>query len=426
MKRGLKNFLIVISCFLILCCVAIDVWYLSILLYGPDKVLSYTHEIGFQTVTDEDGTETNAHFIELNYFANSDNSGLEAFEIKFNYMLDETQTAFYSQGLQYVSEPNEKLNFDYQVAEGQGNGKHVSTYNTFLTYYYVHEFWGAYQNTNGNEYNYASSDDYEHTIFSTNPISASTLFKIQLGDELFLMKFKNADTIASNENFVYENSVLRYSFVYSDYQVNRYYTYYDVNYFVKILYDSIKALPSGTNSTMVFEFGNLFDYYKYDETTGQYSETVIGDEAEKLKIVEDIKSYYTIKVNTSSKGIQSASESLFNCVNGSTTYNTIPGGNTDDYFIGRSYLEVTEKDFDLVEIEPGYCVLKLKENFINYYSKYDTLILKINVNLDRFVENQITILGFANDSGLSDFEVSESYFSQTIDGTLTQWEVEYA
>ena len=284
--------------------------------------------------------------------------------------------------------------------------------------------WGGYRPSEDvSYYNYASADNYEHVMLSTNPVSTTSNFKIQLGDDLFLMSFKNDKTEMNENNYMY-----RYqgdTKIYVVYNINTYYdcyAYYDYNYFCKLMYEAVQSIPSGTNSAMVFEFGDLFDYFKYDEQDKDYKKV---DVIETEKIKKDIKSYYAIKVNKSANGVQQASESLFGAVNGSTTYN-MNSINSDDYFIGRSYLNVSEKDFDLVEIETGYCVLKLKEDFVKAYGKYDNIILKVNVNLDYFKNNNITILGFATDNGLSDFNVEHCYFYETINGEIIQTEVSYA
>ena len=70
-------------------------WYAYIYFFGVEKIISQTFKVGDQVVMKEDGTTDTKTFIELNLYDN-------VFEIKFNYMLDETKTAFYSQGLQYV------------------------------------------------------------------------------------------------------------------------------------------------------------------------------------------------------------------------------------------------------------------------------------------------------------------------------------
>ena len=86
-----KKILIFVISLLLSVCVGINVWYLYIYLYGMDKVVSSTFEVGLQTLADDSETR---YFIEVNYLSNEDGNGVELFEIKFNYMFDEDQNAF--------------------------------------------------------------------------------------------------------------------------------------------------------------------------------------------------------------------------------------------------------------------------------------------------------------------------------------------
>lgn len=411
----------ILVCLLVAFCVGINAWYIYVKCFGPDKIVSFTYEVGLQNL---ENSEDSKYFIEINYLSNEEGNGLEVFEIKYNYMLDEDQTAFYSQGLQYVGESTNSINFEYCIDKSKDaeHYEHKFMWPVPASDYYKQ--WGGYRlDDSASFYQYASADDYEHVVASTNPMSSKTAFKIQLGDDLFLMQFKNENTEMTSDNYMY-----RYqgdTKVYVLYNINTYYdcyAYYDYNYFSKLLYEAVQTVPSGTNSAMVFEFGDIFTYAKYNEEKKQYDELSVK-ETEKVK--NDIKSYYSIKVTKSASGAVQASDSLFGAVNGSTTYNKL-GTNSDDYFIGRSYLNVTEKDFDLVEIEHGYCVLKLKANFVKFYSKYDNIILNVKVNLDTYAKDKITILGFATDSGLDKFSVQGCYFLETIDGQVIQTEVAYA
>ncbi len=421
MNKTLKNILIVFGCLVVVLCVGVNVWWFYVMFFSPDKIISNTYEVGLQTVSKEE-EEKSKYFIEINYLSNEEGNGEKLFEVKFNYMLDENQESFYSQGLQFVGD----FEYEYKIDESEDPvlARTVTRWPIPCLDYFNR--WGGYRlSDSSNCYNYASGDDYDSVIMSTNPISTQTRFKIQLGDDLYLMEFKNKYTedLAKIEG----DPVLQYegdTRIYVLWTVQQYYSCYaykDYNYFCKLLSDAVKTLPSGTNRAMIFEFGDLFNYYKYDSNLGQYTKV---DAQENEKIALDVKSYYSIKVTTSARGMQQATDSMFGAVNGSTTYNQLTTY-TDDYFVGRTYLAVTEKAFDLVQIETGYCLLKLKESFVKLYGKYDTLILKVNVDLDGFIEDGINILGFSLDSGLSNFNVGECYFLQTVNGEILRTGVDY-
>lgn len=413
---------IVFSAFLCAICIGINAWYLYVRLYGPDKVISNTYEIGLQTTQNGDSR----YFAELNYFSNKNKNGLEMFEIKFNYMLDENQEAFYSQGLQYVGKTkNDKISWNYYRDATQIKGEWLGKKTGWYDNEYNYGWWGSYNvNSSISKFNYASGDDYKSVALSTNPISLDTRFKIQLGKNLFLMKFKNNETEMTSQNFMYKaEGAYHFYVVYGVQDYNWYYAYYDVNYFAKLLYQSIsKSVTPGTNSAFIFEFGDLFDYYIYDEEKGSYSDTKYKNVD---SVIQDMKSYYSIKVNVSENGVQKSSESLFGAVNGTTTFNLTGDYSSDDYFIGRSVVRVTEKDFVLVQIYGDYYALKLRDDFVKYFSQYSKIKLSILINKDEIKKQDVTVLGFADDNNLDKFEILDFYSVETIDGEKVKKEVDY-
>lgn len=415
---------IVVSIFvtlLLLVMVGINGWWFYIKLYGPDKVISITHEIGLQSITNKDGEEEYKYFIELNYFSNKNGDGVELFEIKYNYILDQNKTAFYSQGFQYVVNSGNNIDFVYKedLLCATQSISELETAGWFFGEGHKAHFGSFIPTESTSVYNYASGDDYETTTLSTNPINLDTTFKIELGEDLFEMKFKNRNTQLDNGNLVYKgNRYYNYRFAYGWYETPYYYTYYDHNYFSKLLYENVvKALPAGLNHAVVFEFGDLFDYYKLEN--GQYVNT---STVETEKIKNDMKSYYAIKVFVFDGGAKSASDSIFNMLNGSPYYNS-SSTIIEDYVLGRTYKRITEKDFDIVVIEQGYCLLKLKEDFVKFYSKFDTIVYNVIIDLDTFQE--IEIFGFTKDNGLSRFNINKCILIQTIDGNRDQREVSY-
>lgn len=421
MKKAFKIIGIVFFCLTLFASLGVCGWYYYIDNYGPEKVISNTYELGLQTITNEDGEEEQKYFCEIKYNSNRLKNGYESLDIKFNYMLDENQSDFYSQGLQYIAPQGGNLEFIYYCDLNSKKLNKTTTRNVFGADKYYNEF-GSFE-PNGEVFNYASGDDYETTIISSNPLGVNTRFKIQLGDELYMMSFKNANSGYDEVNFYQKTYDTRANdgFLHWTHYHTTYYAYYNYNFFAQTIYESIQSLPAGTDRALTFEFGNFFDYYQY--TNGQYVENKIADST---LITKDIKNYYAIKVTVSDSGAQSAEDSIFNAFNGSMNYNNKPDSDSlTDYYIGRSYFNVDEKCFDLVEIEAGYYVLKLKDSFVDTYSNFDTIRLKVVVNLDGFISKGYEIMGFALDSGLNKFNVETCQFVQTIDGELVTTEVAY-
>lgn len=385
-----KKILIIISAILCLVMVAINCWWFGIYFFGKDKVISNTFEVGLQTTTSGESR----NFAEINYYKNKDDSGVELLDLKYNYMLDENKEKFYSQGIQIVANSS-KINWAYQVDASCGktifDEKWILTYNERKVAYYGSMTAGS----NTSIYNYASGDNYESTQISSNELNYNSSFKIQLGRELYLMKFRgNTDkrqvpnTLLRNDEQLYRaniNGDWGYYLVYGYQNKNYYYSYYDPYYFTKLLYDSIQSLKAGTNQTMIFEFGDIFDYYECtDLDNGVYAETPIVDTT---KVRNDIKSYYSIKVNIHENGAKSAGDSIFNCLYGSMNYNM---GNTastsGNYYFGRDIINLTNKDFELVDTDSTNCFkLKLKTSVVNSYLIYkDVIALNIELDLDEF------------------------------------------
>ena len=389
-KFSFKVFAICILSLLIVLSIALDIVYIYLDTKGEVKVVDHTFEVGLVNAQVTDNTK---YFCEVNYFAHNSGKGKEMFEVKFNYLIDENGSDLYSQGIQYVSnnttiEPAYYYkNPNYEIKDGDDityTGSFLPEKGTYINHY------ATYNDT---------------TVYSTNKLDTNPGFKVTIGDEIYKIKFRgdvrNEDTL----KWKFQNGVgINLPFYhYVSYQ--RYYFAYDVYYFMKILYKSIKPLPYGTNNTILFEFGNIFDYYKYDKESASYF-SLKSDDVGILQ--QQINSYYAIKVNKSELGANQASDSIFNCINGSTTWAT--NNATDNtYYYTRSVVTVTELDFDLVETNSiGEYKLKLNDNFKNYYkSLKDNIVLDVKVNSSYFKKIGATITGFT-DNAFDNFKVVNS------------------
>lgn len=403
-------------------------WYIWILAAAPTKIVSQTYEVGEQVVFNSDGSTTKKSFIDVNVYDN-------VFEIKFNYMLDENQDAFYSQGLQYIlNSETEEFNFngEYESIAYEKNGDKVLDKNTskYPSYYYNTTHTRVLNNKiydNITTYNYMSGDDYETTLISSNLIDEETMFKIQIGDDLYGMKFKNIDL--SKSFYLGKDKYFIKSTPYGLW-VNYYYDIYenyracDIQYFAELIFNACSSVPAGTSQTVVFEFGDLFDYYEYDEENKQYSENTV--ETDKLsKILADVKSYYCIKVNVHDGELTSSTQSIFNCFAGNSNYNIL--NSFDNYFYGRTLVEVDVNKFDFIETStPGEYYLSLNEEFKAFYNDFNHLVqFDIIIDLDYLSSLNITFLGVKQES-LNGLKIFNAETTQTIDGEVIKGEINYA
>lgn len=406
--KKLKTFGIILAILVSIAFLAMDVWWLTIYKFAPDKVTSNTFNLSGLTTADGSITK---NFVEVNYMRNDNQKGLELFEVKFNYFTDENHETIFSQGLQYVGNTEEdKLTWTYYKDNSQTKGIYLNGtagwYNANNNYGY----WGGYK-TNEDEtemFTYQSSNDFATTLISTNDLSNSK-FKVTIGEDNFLMGFKNKNAEMGTENFQYkETGAYHFYLLWGNQDMKFYYSAYDVNYFAYLLFNAVNALPAGTNETALFEFGDIFDYYKESDTPNVYEEIAV-DKANCPKIINDMKSYYGIKINVSADGVKKASESMFNCVAGNANFNLTGDYSNDTYFYGRSVIEVTIYDFDLVKIEEVYFALKLKQDFIDEYLQYKNKI-RLNIVIDTTIDevNGLTYVGFTNDSGLDNFVIENT------------------
>lgn len=406
MNKGLKVTLISVFVILMIACLGIDFWYLYILNHGSNKVVSSTYKVGLQTTTNGDSK----YFVEVNSYNNM-------FEVKFNYLLDETQTAFYSQGIQIFSDSNDGIGFYHKVDEDSKAKTSSSGW-----WFWKETSYKVFVNITGigpnqDVYNYASGDNWSTVINSANPITSDSRFKIQLGNDLYLMEFKG-EKYSSFDKLNYFSSEGSSSEWYEEY------AYYDVNFFVYKLFESIQTLPYGTNQAVIFEFGDMFNYYKHIEDSVYSSEPLKDTELVK----RDMKSYYSIKVSKHDGNAEKSSDSIMNTLNGSQNYNS-SNIISNDYFIGRTIIETNLSHFNFVNVTETSVALKLREDFIECYTqdKYkDKIYLSVLIDLDKLAEDGKTFLGFTADNGLSNFTIISCQTVETIDGELVYSEVAYA
>lgn len=419
MKKG-KVIAIIFMILLGLISIAFDSWYFYVMKYAPEKVISQTYEIGSQTITKADGSKETKHFIDINLYKN-------CFEIKFNYVLDENQNAFYSQGVQYALKDNSSLfNFDgkYSKLISEVDNGCVKEKREWLNNAYYFNSSCIYSDKvfdNIDKFNYQSSDDYVNSVKSTNPIDDKSFFKIQIDDELYLMNFRYSDIDFDNDFFINKLVTQLRTSVYGvkvdyNYKVVNNYKVCDIDYFAELLYNSVFGIQESTTFEAIFEFGDLFNYYKYNSKTGQYSENKIETD-EYSKLVADVKSYYSIGVTVHSSDLVSSEQSLFKMYKGNANYKTDESFN--DYFSGRNLIVLTYKDFDFIAIdESGKYKFRLKDNVRKYYLKYkDSIFISVQIDLDSLIADNITFAGLESHT-LDGFKIFSAETIKVIDGNI--------
>lgn len=406
MSISKKVFITLLSILMALC-LGLIAWWSVIMFTGADKIVRNTFYVG--NLTTAEGQEK--PFMEVNYYSNKNKNGFEMLEMNFTYFTDEGRATTYSQGIQYVaSAPENSIEFDHYIVS---TTEEVSTRQNFLN-----GFFGLFKNysylvqaqpgENTEYYNYASADDFKSVSGTIKPLNIDSEFLVNIDEGMYLLKFKglNSPRELENEFSSYETPIF----------ANYCYYFYDHNFLGESMLEAMKTASLG-EGTFVFEYGDLFDYYKFND--GQWSE-VITDKTAYNKLVSSVTTYFSIKVNVSNDGATSAEDSMFGMLHGSSTYD-LNGGADDSYFTGKTKIDLTLSNFDLLIDHDNYVKLRLKKSFIEEFAKYKNRIcIEVVIDLDKLSSLGYEFAGFED---LGDFEVYKLYTQKLQDGESVKSEV---
>lgn len=461
-KSGFKSFLLALFLFVTL---GLDIWAGYITFFGKEQINSNTFILSEMQVKRADAytgeiiTEKQI-FCEVEKYDN-------AMEIKFNYLLDESQTYFYHSGIQiifgdkqsdknildwlagypgydYTKEYNEEQITDRQKTDSDWFSD--SIYSDYYLSEYNHIV-GNKEYSNANIYYYQSFDNFEYTTINTKKLlnEDNPFFKIQFqeGEEVkvYGLTFKLYDT-KLNE---YQEEVVDYSdlelisegkpkyessggfWIFYDkeyYRADNYYRAYDLSYFIDQIILNISGQEEGFNGTTYMAMGDMFRYYKcIDEENGKYEEIDRTDN-EAAKVSNQFKNYYLTRINIHEGELKSAEQSMFNSYKGNRSYRDSDDVPQTDYYLGRSIIEVNAFDFDWISIDGINYRFTLSEAFIEKYKKVSKKELNIAIDLDFLNKNNINFSGFVSGT-FNDFQVHKCVTTQTINGEVVERWVSY-
>ena len=408
----MKKFWLIFGTIFCVLCVAIDVWAVCVYKFAPNKIVSNTYELDLLTTSDG---STKRSFIEINYYTNKKGNGLELFEIKYNYFMDEDRERIISVGSQYVADSitdsldwSHKHYLTYKVIKDERYGFLHIGHRMVYDAYYKYKL-----KDNASYYEYQSANDYDFSMGNNiNPMSGDTTFKVTIGDELYLLEFKKDVSLSE---FYLATWTLRTPF---SEDVTNQYPYVDHDFFAYKLYQSLQHVTYGTDNFELLQFADFFNYYKYDGNT-----YVKVEDTNNSKVKTEFNNYYIIKINVVEDGAVKASDSLFNIVAGDSTFNFTGGYIYEDYLYTKATIALTITDFNLIELEENKYGLALKREFVNAYKGYkNQIVLDIRLNLDD-IDGQV--VGFIQGQGLEDFEVQRVVTSYN-GGYAVESEVHYA
>lgn len=417
-----KKICISLASILMVAMLLVCLWWVFIYFLGPEKLIEKTFNWDYITTT----AENKQQILKVNYFSNKNQNGLELFEMDWTYFQDETKNNTYSQGLQYVAvTENDTINFAFTIDNDQEpKADPDDNFFSFPMNYMAYDCWGGYKvDAQTTEYyNYMSSNNYQTTTTSTNPLGLDSKLKIELGEDrenTYLMVPKGVNTEIDGE----PEKIVFFPVNMWNIGMYRYYCYYDYNYLAKIVYDSVKGMAGGTDTNVVFEFGDYFDYYQYKDS--HYGERLTKKQLADGKVIAGIKSYCVVHINVSDDGADSYTDSMFNMIKNDATFNLNPERVTDDYFTGRTLIKVDNNAFDFVKVHENKIALKLKESFVNEYLPVkDSIILDVEINIDKIKEQGYEYFGLCSDHGLNQFKLKSIHTVDSSSGHEVKEEVQ--
>ncbi|MGN1201340.1 MAG: hypothetical protein ACI4R8_03700 [Candidatus Caccovivens sp.] len=408
----------------------LDFWWLYVLMFGPDKEIVNTFHVGTITTNpDEDSGEEpkTEYVIKIKYSSNENKNGLECLDIQFSGFVDETTQEIYSWGIQFVAKSqNDSLsNWIYNVDKSTLTGELWNKWQFPLTWKYYHNIWGSYTPSNSNIYYYKSSDSFTHDITGASRLGNGEGFLINIGEDIYKLNF-TGNVVNGKDNFVAEKIANAYNITvfYRHIDIWDYYYSYDIYDFAYMLYNQVQAVSNGKHSASLINLPDMFSYQVFNGKT-----YVDVSEKENSKVSETVRNFYSIYIEKTADGVKTANDSMFHCVNGTPQFNITeddetPGVVDDDYLVGNTIIDCTVHDFEFINVRDNIYSLKLKDDFVDFYTKYASQIqLSVNINLDWMAKHNMVFYGFVDNSNLSKFKILDCYTTRTINGEIVRTEV---
>lgn len=398
--------LIVVASILLLATAVINVWYLWIKVYGREKTVSFTTEIGPQSIVTTTGeTETQPVF-EISYWPN-------AMEIKLNTIFDENQDKYYYYGVQYALEPGGSILFNNTHKDTQTNSHWTNPFRNVKDFNRVWSFSPAMKVSKNA---YMSDDNWATSVGATMDLDAETMLKIKAGENLFGLKMVGVQSQGTTTYNFWEKGLNNYHEYYHNY------FNYNWDYLFYEFYSAVKGVQAGTSQYMTFKFGDIFKVYEH-QGNAAYVE-IDNDYNFDSLIKEDKVTYITIKLNVYDYNLNSSSDSSFGWYKNSQTYNVQSEQN--GYFMGRDIINLDLNDFNIIANEDtNSASLSLSQNFIDYYSQFaDKIYLDILIDQDKLTAAGYNFEGVSN-AGLDNFTIKSFKIQYTENGETKVVNYEY-
>lgn len=381
---------------LLILCVFIDAWWLTIKYTKPTKEADYRFIVN--ELKDVEDEEKRTIFT-VNYYSNQNNNGEEMFELKINSLIDEDSQVVYSVGIQILGTKDKPISFN----------------NLRLTEY------TGFSRTNYRDYTIINNDVYLYnqsngpTFGATDKINDNSSYLITIGDDYYKLAFKSKKYYEQNSNATEpttstSNFLWRNSYVYQN---------FDINYLVADLYKAVQTCQNGISSTWAFKFAeDMFSYSKKVEGKDNVYEP-IDTSTDGGKVINKIENYLCIKVNKYANGVQSSNDSLFKVVRNSPTYGI---GEKKEYYNSTQIIELNTFDFDYELQSLSNYKIKLKQSTKEHLEKL-TYGFELKIVLDKQIldQNNINVIGFVENSDIYNYKIYNVYLKNNNNLEVLQW-----
>ena len=344
-------------------CLAADIWLFIYYAFGWNKHFSLTtNYIDNMTFVEEEDPQ---YFMELEYFSNANNNGIENFSAKLNYYTDTTipeqnedgtfveSKYTYSSGIQF------KNGFEYNVGASYTSGGTMYDKKGWFYFYTVEPT---------NCYYYNIDNQAETAYRAVSELQDQNKWVYDIDSKLCLIESSKTESLGTT------------NFLWSERRVC------DINYCLLDLYNSIKSLEDGKH-ILSFDLSRFFSVKMFNSETGKFDISPTGNEE---------WTFVRVLINKTSDGLVSAEQTMFSSYMGKPEWTLYETNNDQKYWQMDNiyYLDISDFTF---EYSNNANYLKLQANTLEFLEKFDNMQYVISIDLDNIYLNnqQLEIEGFA-------------------------------
>lgn len=402
------NWLKVIFALILSLAIFADVLYIYLAQNAPNKDLLTTVNASTLYGVENDDTK---NIITVRYYANADNSGVELFDFRLNYVTNANTTDVMSVGIQLVGDSSKKISTKLNQIEHTS----IDWVSTVLKWSFLGVFglvggtpqkidYISYEaDFDADVYTYAMYDDLSYS--PTAQIDDSSAFLLSIDEKTTLMLGFTGDQ--TTEEMTDENGKT----------MSKNYMKYDINYLVYKLFNSLggSQLPYGTNGTYKFEFDERIFTYKQDVGNNTYED--ILDNTQIDKINNQLVSYYSIKVETFERGALKASDSLFNSIKSQSNFSLTDNVDVSAYHSRYQVVNLTEQNFKIIQTDLQSYDITLTSASQKQLKLYKNAMFIVVIDLDKLGASTSNVtFNFIFDDYLNKTNIFKVFTKRLING----------